>query len=187
VNKLRAIQVAALLSALLPPLCAAQDLTIIIGKPPADGARGFGGSGATPISPTTVIQFLLEPRDSGGAQLAYALAIRGQPGWYNQHTTWKLTDSVPGYETTNWDVGTVHYAVAYSQKDHRLRAFGKEIDLGRGNLVLVTLGTQGAADATVAAERHVRFVMFDPGGFVAAFLPRVPDLAAFAGLQRANQ
>jgi len=186
-SELRAIHFASLLSVLLPSLGAAQDLTIIIGKPPADGARGFGGSGATPISPTTVIQFLLEPRDSGGAQLAYAVAIRGEPGWYNQHTTWNSSDSVPGFETTNWNVGAIHYALAYRQKDCRLRTFGKEIDLAHGNLVLVTLGALGAADATVAADRHVTFVMFEPGGFVGHFLPRVPELASFAGLQPPKQ
>lgn len=164
----------------------AQDLTIIIGKPSGD-ARGFGGSGASPISPTTVIQFLLEPRDSGGGQLAYALAIRGEPGWYNQRTTWNASDSVPGFETTNWDVGAVHYAVAYSRTEQQLRTFGNAIDLAHANLVLVTLGSHGAADAVVSADRHISFVMFEPGGFVGHFLPRVPELAAFAGLKPAKQ
>ena len=178
--------VVALMSGVLSHPGSAQDLTIIIGKPPKSGARGFGGAGATPISPTTVIQFLLEPRDSGGAQLAYAIAIRGEPGWYNQHTTWNSSDSVPGFETTNWNVGPVRYAVSYRQRDRRLRTFGKEIDLAHGNLVLVTLGSQGG-DATVNADRHVTFVMFEPGGFVANFLPRVPDLASFAGLEPTKQ
>jgi len=186
-SKLRAIHFVGLLSTTLPSLGAAQDLTIIIGKPPAEGAKGFGGSGATPISPTTVMQFLLEPRDSGGAQLGYVLAIRGEPGWYNQHTTWNSTDSVPGFETTNWDVGPVHYAVAYSKAANRLRTFGKEINLAHGNLVLVTLGAHGASDATVTADRHVTFVMFEPGGFAGLFLPRVPELASFAGLGPAKQ
>jgi len=183
----RTIVIVALLSGLGPILASAQDLTIIIGKPPADGTQGFGGSGATPISPTTVIQFLLEPRDSGGAQLAYAIAIRGEPGWYNQRTTWNATDSVPGFETTNWNVGPVRYAVSYNRKDHRLRTFGKEVDLAHGNLVLVTLGSQGVADATVDADRHISFVMFEPGGFVGNFVPRVPELASFAGLLPAKQ
>jgi hypothetical protein len=68
-----------------------------------------------------------------------------------------------------------------------LRTFGKEIDLARGNLVLVTLGPQGTADATVTADRRVTFVMFEPGGFVGHFVPRVPELAAFAGLQPTKQ
>ena len=161
---------------------AAQDLTIIIGTPPKEGAAGFGGSGATPISPTTVIQFLLEPRDSGGAQLAYVVAIRGAPGWYNQHTTWNATDSIPGFDATNWEVGTVHYVVAYNAHTRRLRTFGQEVDLAKANVVLVTLGAQGAGDATVSADRHVTFVMFEPGGFAGHFIPRVPELAVFAGL-----
>lgn len=185
--RLRALGVAALLSAVVSTRGTSQDLTIIIGKPPKEGARAFGGSGATPISPTTVLQFLLEPRDSGGAQLAYAIAIRGDPDWYNQHTTWDASDSVPGFETTNWNVGPVQYAVSYRQKDQRLRTFGKEIDLAHGNLVLVTLGSHGAADATVTADRHVTFVMFEPGGFVGHFLPQIPELASFAGVQPAKQ
>ena len=183
----RITTVLALSTALLSTLGRAQDLTIIIGTPPAGGARGFGGSGATPISPTTVIQFLLEPRDSGGAQLAYAIAIKGEAGWYNERTTWNASDSVPGYETTNWNVGPVRYAVSYSQRERHLRTFGKEIDLAHGNLVLVTLGSQGAADATVSADRHVTFVMFEPGGFLGHFLPKLPELASFAGLQPAKQ
>ena len=179
--------VIALLTGLLAPVGSAQDLTIIVGKPPKNGAAGFGGSGATPISPTTIIQFLLEPRDSGGARLAYAIAIRGEPGWYNQRTTWAASDSVPGFETTNWNVGTVRYAVSYNRKDKRLRTFGQEINLTQGNLLLVTIGSQGATNATVNAERHVTFVMFEPGGFVGHFLPRVPELAEFAGLDRSNQ
>jgi hypothetical protein len=184
---LRTIPAVALLAISVPTIGDAQDLTIIIGKPPAEGVRSFGGSGATPISPTTVIQFLLEPRDSGGAQLAYAIVIRGALGWYNQRTTWDASDSVPGFETTNWKVGPIHYAVAYSQKDQRLRTFGTEIDLTHGNLVFVTLGSHGAPDATVAADRHVTFVMFEPGGFVGHFLPRVPELASFAGLPPEKQ
>jgi len=165
----------------------AQDLTVIIGKPPADGSRGFGGSGATPISNTTVIQFLLEPRDSGGAKLAYALVIRGAPGWYNQRTKWAATDSVPGFEATNWDVGTRHYVVAYNKGRQVLRTFGREIDVSRANLVLVTLGSQGASDATVVADRHISFVMWEPGGFVGHFVSHVPELASFAGLQASKQ
>jgi len=166
---------------------AGQDLTIIVGQPPKEGAAGFGGSGATPISPTTVIQFLLEPRDSGGAQLTYVLAIRGVAGWYNQHTTWNATDSIPGFDATNWDVGTIHYVVAYDRKGGRLRTFGQEVDLSKANLVLVTLGDQGASGASVNPARHINFVMFVPGGFAAAFVPRVPELASFAGLGPVKQ
>jgi hypothetical protein len=183
---LRTILTVALLSGLVPISASAQELTIVIGKPPADGARGFGGPGATPISPTTVLQWLLEPRDSGGAQLAYAIAIRGEPGWYNQRTTWTASDSVPRFETTNWNVGPVRYAVSYNQKDHRLRTFGNEVNLAHGNLVLVTLGSQGVVNATVRADRHITFVMFEPGGFAGYFLDRVPELAAFAGLSPAR-
>ena len=183
-RNLRILALAALCIATPAP---AQDLTIIIGKPPKGGAAGFGGSGATPISPTTVIQFLLEPHDSGGAQLAYVVAIRGAPGWYNQHTTWKATDSIPGFDATNWEVGPVHYVVAYSHKEHRLRTFGEEIDLSKANLILVTLGSQGATGASVSADRHITFVMFEPGGFAAQFVPQVPELASFAGLSAAKQ
>ena len=94
---------------------------------------------------------------------------------------------MPGFETTNWNVGPVRYAVSYNQKGHRLRTFGKEVDLANGNLVLVTLGSQGVVDATVSADRHISFVMFEPGGFVGHFLPRVPELAAFAGLPPAKR
>ena len=175
------------LCALLPSPGAAQDITIVIGKPAAEGTPGFGGAGATPISSTTVIQYVLEPRDSGGAELAYVIAIRGEAGWYNQRTTWNASDSVPGFETTNWNVGPVHYAVSYSREDRRLRTFGKDIDLTRGNLVLVTLGTHGAADAVVTADRRVSFVMFEQGGFAGHLVPRVPELIAFAGLQPPKQ
>jgi hypothetical protein len=94
---------------------------------------------------------------------------------------------VPGFETINWNVGPVRYAVSYNQKDHRLRTFGKEVDLTHGNLVFVTLGSQGVADATVSTDRHISFVMFEPGGFVGHFLPRVPELASFAGLLPGKQ
>jgi hypothetical protein len=130
---------------------------------------------------------MLEPWDSGGARLAYVVAIRGEAGWYNQRTTWAKTDSVPGFETTNWNVGTVRYAVAYDRAGQRLRTFGKEVDLSKANLVLVTLGRQGASDATVSAERHIEFVMFEPGGFAGHFVPRVPELLSFGGLEPPKQ
>lgn len=162
---------------------AAQQPTIVIGSAPDSGPAPFGGSGAAPISRTTVLQFLLEPRDSGGGRLAYAIAIRGASEWYQQRTTWDATDSIPGFQAVNWNVGQVRYVVAYDAKGHRLRTFGKEIDLTRANLVLVTLGSAGAADATVSAERRIAFVMLTPGGFVQAFLANVPEVRSFAGIQ----
>jgi hypothetical protein len=180
---LRVTRLTALFTAAVAFTGAAQRTTIIIGKPPTDGPASFGGSGASPISSTAVIQFLLEPRDSGGAQLAYAIVIRGTPDWYRQHTAWASTDSIPGFQAVSWSVGAVHYVVAYDSTRHLLRTFGKEIDLTRANLVLVALGSAGATDATVSAEHRISFVMLQPGGFVEAFLPYVPEVRSFAGIQ----
>ena len=179
----RVTRLTALLTAAVAFTVTAQETTIVIGKPPKDGPTSFGGAGATPISGTAVIQFLLEPRDSGGAPLAYAVVIRGAPDWYRQHTTWASTDTIPGFQAVNWNVGTVHYVVAYDSTRHLLRTFGKEVDLTQANLVLVALGSAGATDATVSAERRISFVMLEPGGFVQAFLPYVPEVRSFAGVQ----
>src|SRR6185436_3961560 len=103
---------AAILTGVAVPL-ESQDLRIVIGKPPAKAASNFGGSGATPISPTTVIQFLMEPRDSGGSQLACVIALRGASHWYRQRTRWGRGDSFPGFDTQNWQVGEIHYGIAY--------------------------------------------------------------------------
>jgi hypothetical protein len=160
----------------------AQDLTIIIGKPAKGEPASFGGSGATPISPTTVIQFVMEPRDSGGSQLAYVIAIRGAPDWYRQRTQWGPGDSLSGFDTQKWQVGEVRYSIAYSKQERRLQTFNADIDLTWANVVYVTLGPKGSEDATVVANQRVTFVLLEPGGFAQHFVPAVAELRLFAGL-----
>jgi hypothetical protein len=159
----------------------AQDVTTVIGKP-RPGARGFGGAGAAPVSPTTVLQFVMEPRDSGGSQLAYAIAIRGAPDWYRQRTVWGPGDSIPGFVTHDWQVGGLRYTIAYNAAQLLLRAFGTEVDLRKGNLVFVVLGPEGT-DGKVESTRLVRFTMFEPGGFGPRFVQAVAELRRFAGLE----
>jgi hypothetical protein len=159
-----------------------QETTVIVGKPPKDGPRSFSGAGATPISGTTVLQFYMEARDSGGARLAYALAIRGSPGWYQRRTTWNAVDTIPGYNATLWSVGDLTYLIAYSPADHRLRTFGREFDLQAGNVILVALDPSGPSQAPVMTQTNVPLVMLEPGGAAAALLRAGPDVAAFAGL-----
>lgn len=164
-------------SALLP----AQDVTTVIGQP-RPGARGFGGAGAAPVSPTTVLQFLMEPRDSGGSRLAYAIAIRGAPDWYRQRTVWGPGDSIPGFITHDWQVGGLRYTIAYNSAQRLLRAFGTEVDLRRGNLVFVVLGPEGA-EGKVQSTRLVSFTLYRPGGFGPRFVQAVAELRRFAGLE----
>lgn len=158
-----------------------QETTIVVGKPAQGGSRSFSGAGATPISETTVLQFYMEARDSGGARLAYAVAIRGAPEWYQRHTTWDTVDSVPGYDATLWKVGDLQYIIAYSAAEHRLRTFGTEFDLRSGNVVLVALDPSNPADKSVTTQSHVDLVMLEPGAAAPALLMAGPDIAAFAG------
>lgn len=159
-----------------------QEMTVIVGKPPRSGPGSFSGAGATPISETTVLQFYMEARDSGGARLAYAVAIRGAPEWYQRHTTWDTVDSMPGYDATLWKVGDLQYIVAYSAPEQRLRTFGTEFDLRAGNIILVALDSSNPANKPVVTQTQVDLIMLEPGGATPALLRAGPDIAAFAGL-----
>lgn len=161
----------------------AQDLTVVGGDEPAAGAARFGGKGAMPISPTTVLHFNLEPGDSGGAVLAYVVAIRGAPGWYQQPTQWGAGPAEPGFDVEAWSVGSVRYTIAYSPAQRRLRTFGRAVDLHTSPVVFVTLDASGAESATVAVGPALHFVMAKPGGFGARFLEAAPAVRQFAGLE----
>jgi hypothetical protein len=159
----------------------AQDVTTVIGQP-RPGTRGFGGAGAAPVSSTTVLQFVMEPRDSGGSQLAYAIAIRGAPDWYRQRTVWGPGDSIPGFVTHDWQVGGLRYTIAYNAAQRLLRAFGSEVDLRERNLLFVVLGPEGTG-GTVQSTQLVSFTMYQPGGFGPRFVAAVAELRRFAGLE----
>lgn len=168
---------------LLATIAAAQEASIVVGEKPTTGPAPFGGKGATPISPTTVIQFNLEPRDSGGAKLAYVVVIRGPADWYRARTHWGPGDSLPGFAVEKWTVGAVRYSIAYSRDQHELRTFGGIFDLRASPIVLVNLGQPVDGAGTATAGPPLDFVLDEPGGFAALFLDAAPAVRAFAGLE----
>lgn len=148
--------------------------------------RPFGGSIATPVSPTAVLQARLEPAPDSGAVLGYAVVIRGPAGWYRRPTRWNPLppDSVEadgGVIGEAWEVGERRYSLRYDPAAQRLTLFGRTMDLGASRVVFVTLGEDPADPTTVEQGPPTDFRLAAPP-FAPAFLQAFPEARAFAGL-----
>lgn len=165
---------------------AAQDVTITVAPTDSPPGRTLGGSVATPISPTAVLQARLEPAPDSGAVLGYAVVIRGPAGWYRRPTRWyPLPPDSAGAEIgvtgEVWEVGERRYTLRYHPAQQRLTLFGRTVDLGASPVVFVTLGENAADPATVEQGPAVAFRLEEPP-FAPAFLQAVPEARAFAGI-----
>ena len=164
---------------------AAQQIVIV--RPPANGktaSGGFGGFSATPISPTAVLQSYMEAADSG-ATVGFALAIRGPAGWYNTRTRFGeiSADSLQaGVVGQWWQVGERHYQLLYNGAQQTLALFDAVVDLRRSRVVLVTVSSDPGVKTTVVSGLPVVVSMSEPSSFSDIFLPRAPEVRAFAGI-----
>jgi hypothetical protein len=174
-------------ASLVIPFAPAVAQKAVIVLPPARGApagRGFSGFGATPISATAVLQSRMDASDSG-AVLGFAVAIRGPDGWYNVRTRFgeMPSDSLSaGVVGQWWEVGERRYRLVYDRARMTLAVFDTTVSLLRSRVVLVTLGAEPTAKARVESGAPVELTMSQPASFSALFLPRAPEVRAFAGL-----
>lgn len=139
----------------------------------------------SPISPTAVLHAKLVPAVDFGATLAFAVAIRGPSGWYNQQTNMHRipADSVPvGVDAEVWRVGDRQYDIRYDSARTTLTVLGRSFDLRKGRLVLVTLGATPSDSAIVLQAQLQGYRHPRPEPFPPRFLSAVPELRVFAGL-----
>ena len=176
-------------ASLLIPFAPGVAQQVVVRLPPAKGTpagRGFSGFGATPISASAVLHSWMDASDSG-AVLGFAVAIRGPEGWYNARTRFDYipSDSLPaGVVGQWWEVGERRYRLVYDRARMTLALFDTTVNLLRSRVVLVTLGAEPSAKARVERGAPVELTMSEPTSFSAVFLPRAPEVRAFAGLTR---
>lgn len=186
----RFLRTAALLIAGLlvtsPAALVAQHLVITL--PPANGGPStgsFSGFGATPISPTAVLQSYMDAAERG-ATLGYAVVIRGPARWYNTRTSYGeiASDSLPPDAVGQWwRVGERSYEIVYDRARQTLTLFDTVVDLRQSRVVLVTVPAELDGKATVVSGQPVAVTMGEPTSFSDLFLPRAPEVRAFAGLE----
>jgi len=168
--------------AVLPCHSHAQAVVVTVGDSigPNDS---FGGQGVTPISSTAVVHYVVVP-EVGGGVVAFMLAIRGPAHWHAGRVSSGPGRSRPGFVTERWQVDAREYDIEFSRDSLRLVTFGRDVDLQKTDLVLVTLAADAGGLPTVELVPRRELIVRSPGGVLSAFMAASPELRLFAGMDR---
>jgi hypothetical protein len=126
----------------------------------------------------------MESADSG-AVLGFAVAIRGEPQWYNVHVQFHTLpkDSLPVDAIgQDWTVGAWAYRLIYSAARRTLTVFDTTITLDSSRVVLISLPSRLDQRPSFRIGAPVTVSMREPTAFAPLFLPKSQDVRSFAGL-----
>jgi len=131
----------------------------------------YSGPGARPVSSTTVANWYIK-----NGQLAYAVFIRGTPGWYNKHTQWETRHDSVGRYIQDFDVDGFRYSIVFDESSGSLWALGKNTNVRKANVILM----DRTADAgVVKSSELLEFCWLTPPDAVADILARSKVTDAF--------
>jgi len=131
----------------------------------------FTGTGARPVSPTTVASWHIND-----GSLVYLLLLRGSPGWYNQKTQWNFGPDSVGQFIQRFDVGGFKYTITLDAKSERVEMLGVRLDLRSANVGYLERDRDGAA---LRGSELQAFCWSSPPDPVAELLERSPQSVAF--------
>lgn len=139
--------------------------------PAAPCGGQFTGPDARPVSRSSVSNWYIT-----NGQLAYAVFIRGEPGWYDRRTSWdNRTDSL-GRFVQEFDVGGFQYDLVFDPATGQLSVSGTSADARRQNVVFVE--RVGDSLRVVGAEQHI-FCWDSPPDAAAEIFERSPGAVGF--------